>query len=136
MCFICSVVFVISLTDWIDLPEYTSFKGLMFGFLGISNFIPAIFIFYMIVASSDANDHLNFGIEIILILGMGVTYLTGLAFYIKKFPEKKNPVKFDIWFHSHTIFHIFVFFAALEHFFALKYLYNKRRHMDCYWCKI
>lgn len=44
---------------------------------------------------------------------MGVLYLTGLFFYIKKIPERFYPKKFDIWFNSHTIFHLFVFVAAV-----------------------
>lgn len=44
---------------------------------------------------------------------MGILYLTGLFFYIKKIPERYCPKKFDIWFNSHTIFHIFVFIAAV-----------------------
>lgn len=44
---------------------------------------------------------------------MGSTYLIGLFFYIKKVPERLIPKKFDIWFNSHTIFHICVFIGAI-----------------------
>jgi len=50
---------------------------------------------------------------------MGVLYLTGAYFYVKKIPEKYHPKKFDIWLNSHTIFHIFVFFAAGEFYLII-----------------
>lgn len=130
----CACVFIVSLTDWIDAAEQTTFKGLMYGFLGISNVIPAMFILYLIYHSSDDNDHLGLGVEFLLIVLMAVTYLSGLVFYIRKIPERWTPYKFDIYFNSHTIWHIFVFAAALEHLFALWFLYDKRYKNHCLHC--
>ena len=133
----CFGVFVVSLTDWIDLPEHLAFKGLMYvGCLGIANIIPVCFIGYLIYSASETNDHISLGIECFLIMGLGATYLIGLIFYILKIPERFVPFKFDIWFNSHTIWHLFVFSAALQTFLALIYLYDKRRHMDCFDCVV
>lgn len=130
----CMSVFIVSLTDWIDKPEQMTFKGLMYGFLGISNILPACFIMYMIYNASDENDHIPLGIEFWLIVSMAVTYLSGLVFYIRKIPECWVPYKFDIWFNSHTIWHLFVLLAALETFFALLYLFDQRKNINCMSC--
>ena len=130
----CMVVFFVSLTDWIDKNEHATFKGLMYGFLGISNVLPACSIMYLIYHASDQNDHIPLGIEFFLIVTMAVTYLSGLVFYIKKIPECWVPYKFDIWFNSHTIWHLFVLLATLETFFALWFLFDQRKNINCMTC--
>jgi adiponectin receptor len=130
----CFSTFAISMTDWIDHPAHTTFKGLMYGFLGISNLIPAVFIFRMIMLASEENDHLPFGADFIVLLLMGATYLFGLVFYILKIPERWVPYKFDIWCNSHAIWHFFVFLAAAEHFWALFLLYDRRQTIHCLKC--
>lgn len=62
---------------------------------------------------------------------MGVIYLSGTVFYVKKIPEKYYPKKFDIWLNSHTIFHIFVFIAAFEFFLTLYQLSIERSKLHC-----
>ena len=110
------------------------FKGLMYAALGASNFIPLSFLIKMVVNASDYNDHISIGFEFFLIWGTCLTYALGLVFYLLKFPEKFFPVKFDIWFNSHTIWHLLVFAASVENFLLLIYLYDKRRHSDCLIC--
>lgn len=39
---------------------------------------------------------------------MYLMYGIGFAFYLSKFPESRWPGKFDIWFHSHQWWHVFV----------------------------
>lgn len=130
----CFGTFIVGLTDWIDLPEQTTFKGLMYGFLGISNVVPALFILYLIAQASEDNHHLPLGAEFFLLLLMAATYLSGLVFYILRIPERWVPYKFDIWCNSHAIWHMFVFLAALEHFVSLLYLYESRRDIHCFHC--
>lgn len=130
----CFGTFVISLTDWIDRPEQTTFKGLMYGFLGISNLLPALFIVRLILLASEDNDHIPFGGHFVLLGLMGATYLFGLVFYILKIPERWVPYKFDFWCNSHAIWHFFVFTAAAEHFVALVELYGHRQHVHCLSC--
>jgi len=40
----------------------------------------------------------------------------GLLFYVSKFPECYWPGRFDIWFHSHQLWHILVFLGTLVHY--------------------
>ena len=65
-------------------------------------------------------------------LVMGSLYLIGLFFYIKKIPESLIPKKFDIWFNSHTIFHIFVFVASIQFYYTLNTLYEIRSTFKCF----
>ena len=55
---------------------------------------------------------------------MGALYLIGASFYINKIPEKYYPKLFDVWLNSHTIFHCFVFAAALEFYFVVNRAYH------------
>jgi adiponectin receptor len=47
-----------------------------------------------------------------LLLLMGLLYGIGVSFFITRFPECVWPGKFDLLFHSHQIFHIFVVAAG------------------------
>ncbi|CAH8526728.1 unnamed protein product [Schistosoma mattheei] len=46
---------------------------------------------------------------------MAVLYISGATIYALRIPERLYPGKFDIWFQSHQIFHVFVVLAALVH---------------------
>lgn len=41
------------------------------------------------------------------------------AFTQIRWPERSNPGAFDIWGHSHQIFHMFVVLAAATHFYGM-----------------
>ena len=83
---------------------------MLFGVLGLGNGLSlghAVYIFKV-----HENNHVFDSIFVGTVV-MGILYLTGLYFFVKKIPEKFYPKKFDIWLNSHTIFHIFVFLAAI-----------------------
>ena len=89
---------------------------MLFGALGLGNGLSlghAVYIF-KIHENSHVFDYVFLGTIL-----MGVLYLTGLFFFVKKIPESLIPKKFDIWLNSHTIFHIFVFIAAIQYYFTL-----------------
>jgi adiponectin receptor len=44
---------------------------------------------------------------------MGLSYVGGAMIYKFKIPERFYPGKFDIWFSSHAIWHVFVLLGAL-----------------------
>lgn len=96
-----------------DLPEYQTTKGLMYGALGLSNIIPLTIVLYYMMFSDELSSFLPFEKAFIGIIIMGILYLIGLAFYITRFPECKYPGKFDFAFSSHNIWHIFVLAAAV-----------------------
>ena len=124
-------VFVISMCDFIYRPEYLKLKGFLYAGLGLSSIVPVSHSLILGFFSNENNDLLPInGIYIGLFL-MAFFYLFGFYIYIKRFPERYYPKTFDIWFNSHTIWHIFVFLAALTHFITLLYLYQFRKSQPC-----
>lgn len=57
---------------------------------------------------------------------MGATYLAGAAIYSSRIPERFKPGAFDIFFHSHQLFHVAVVIAAYIHFQAVLLLVEWR----------
>lgn len=130
----CLTVFFVSLGDKIHELRYVKYKGMMFAFLGLSNGIPFTHLCVLGLYAAPDNDILPFNLVFIGLCLMGILYLTGLTFYVMKFPEKYYPLKFDIWLNSHVIWHIFVMCAAAEHFFNVTYIYKIRKDIQCVSC--
>ena len=57
---------------------------------------------------------------------MAVLYISGALIYAFRFPERMFPGKFDLWFQSHQIFHVFVVAAAFVHFYGISEIANYR----------
>ncbi|TPX59883.1 hypothetical protein PhCBS80983_g02144 [Powellomyces hirtus] len=53
------------------------------------------------------------------LISSGVIYFIGAVVYTARVPERWAPGKFDIWFHSHQIFHVLVVAAAVVHYFGV-----------------
>ncbi|KAG5465875.1 hypothetical protein CUR178_00590 [Leishmania enriettii] len=49
---------------------------------------------------------------------MLATYCVGVLIYIFKVPERWYPGQFDVWLHSHQLWHLFVLCAAVVHYFT------------------
>jgi adiponectin receptor len=59
-------------------------------------------------------------------------YLIGASLYAARIPERIFPGKFDIWFQSHQIFHVFVVAAAYVHYHGITKLASYRLTIgDC-----
>ena len=80
-------------------------------------------------------------IHIIVIFGLyysldwwilGSLYGFGMFFYALRFPEKNFPGKFQIYFSSHQLWHMMVFFAACYHHNALLSMYEKSKTEMCH----
>jgi len=57
-------------------------------------------------------------------------YLMGVMSYVLRFPERIFPGKFDIWLHSHQVFHIFIVVAAIAWYQFMKRLWeNAHSHV-------
>lgn len=130
----CLTVFFVSLTDKIHELQYVKHKSLMFAFLGLSNAIPFTHLAWLAYQASSENDSMPFNISFLGIVLMAILYLSGLYIYAIKFPEKYYPKKFDIWLNSHVIWHLFVFSAAVVHFFNVVYSYELRKTIHCISC--
>jgi len=60
------------------------------------------------------------------LLAAGVMYITGAVLYAYRIPERLAPGRFDYFFSSHQIFHIFVVLAALSTYVCVLTAFNHR----------
>ncbi|KAF8474478.1 HlyIII-domain-containing protein [Russula ochroleuca] len=60
------------------------------------------------------------------LLAAGVMYITGALLYAYRIPERLYPGRFDYFFSSHQIFHIFVVLAALSTYICVLTAFEHR----------
>lgn len=65
------------------------------------------------------------------LLLMGLLYTVGAVVYATKFPERLYPGRFDVFFSSHQLWHLFVVAAALVHFVNALQHYEWRWNTQC-----
>jgi len=107
----------------------------MYGSLGIFAALPGVHLAYIsISAAGGPNDSLDFVPSIPYYLTMGCSYLGGLVVYATKVPERYCPGKFDIWGHSHQIWHICVLGGIVLTYFGAFDNYYTRMKIPCIGC--
>lgn len=102
---------LVSLLDKFSKPEWRPFRAGIFASFGLSSVIPAIHYGFLEGWFNKVSQK-SLGWLVL----MGVLYIAGATLYAVRVPERFFPGKFDIWLHSHQIFHVFVISAALVHF--------------------
>lgn len=107
-----SIGFISMLSDKFHKEGYVWIKGVIFATIGLTNGLSIMNAIYFTLFNKREDD-IPWGAPYYGVLFMGSLYLIGVMFYIKQIPEKYYPKKFDIWFNSHSIFHTFVFLAAM-----------------------
>ncbi|XP_044762754.1 adiponectin receptor protein isoform X1 [Coccinella septempunctata] len=105
---------IVSLWDKFSEPEWRPFRAAVFMTFGLSGVVPAIHFGLM----EGWFNHLSQKSLGWLIL-MGILYIIGAMMYALRVPERFFPGKFDIWLHSHQIFHVFVLGGALVHYHGI-----------------
>jgi len=60
------------------------------------------------------------------LLAAGAMYIAGATLYANRVPERLAPGKFDLFFSSHQIFHVFVIFAALSTYQCVLAVFDHR----------
>jgi channel protein (hemolysin III family) len=116
------VAFFLTTAQSLMHPKYYPFRAGVFVFIGISVAFPLIQ-FYVETG--------YWGVFHWLLVSGGVSYIVGAGFYATRVPERLWPGKFDIWFHSHSLFHIFVVAAAFQHYLSLRVMYEWRMVNPC-----
>ncbi|PVU95122.1 hypothetical protein BB561_002005 [Smittium simulii] len=118
------VTILFSVKPVFSTPPWRPFRALTFVFMAFSGAIPAIHSFYFY-----GYEHTVNALQIVYTTPMVLFYLFGAIIYGSRVPERWFPGKFDIWFHSHQIFHYFVVTAAYFHYFSvinsLKWLHTQ-----------
>lgn len=83
-------------------------RAAVFLFLGLSAIVPTIHYIFKLKPE-----------EYVAFTWLMITYVLqviALLFFATHYPEKKYPGKFDVWFSSHQIFHVFTVLATLAYF--------------------
>lgn len=118
---------VVSLWDKFSEPQFRVIRASMFIALGLSGLIPGTHY----IMTFGAYKAFNVGALGWLLL-MAVLYIFGACLYAARIPERLFPGKFDIWFQSHQIFHVFVVAAAYVHYHGITKLASYRLTIgDC-----
>lgn len=99
--------------------SYRKLRAWLFVGLGMSGIFPAAHAIYLHTwetAMLAGSLHWS--------LCMGFFYLFGAFLYAQQYPERWWPGKFDLWLHSHQIFHLCVLAAAILHYMGLMEAYH------------
>ena len=115
---LCSIV--ISFWDKFNQREYRGFRALVFVLFGLYYAVPAI---QVMVERGFAEPLGKFVVGLVI---MAMLYLGGAGLYASRIPERFRPGMFDVWAHSHQIFHVCVVAAALVYYDALLILVKHR----------
>lgn len=118
---------VVSLWDKFSEPRFRPLRAGVFISLGLSGVIPALH-FVITDGFWFAIDRASLG----WLSLMAVLYIVGAVIYAVRIPERLFPGKFDIWFQSHQIFHVFVLAAAFVHYHGISQIASYRLTLgDC-----
>ncbi|TPP65555.1 Adiponectin receptor [Fasciola gigantica] len=118
---------IVSMSSEFAKAQYRPLRAALFIALGLSGVIPCV---HAVIINGFwvSVHHGSLGWLVL----MAVLYISGASIYAARVPERCCPGKFDIWFQSHQIFHVFVVAAALVHYHGMGVLTNYRLTVgDC-----
>lgn len=102
---------ILFLVPSLSTEYYRNIRIAIFVAFAVSGVIPICHLYYQYGFSYDfLNDSM---LRVYIMYGI---YGFGAIFYITRIPERLVAYKFDIFFHSHQFWHVFVFSASLYHF--------------------
>ncbi|KAI8624633.1 hemolysin-III channel protein Izh2 [Xylariaceae sp. FL1651] len=101
---------VVSWVEKFRTPLWRPYRAAMFVGLGVSGVVPVCH-GLMIYGYRSLNERM--GLNWVLL--QGVLYIFGAFLYAVRWPERNSPGTFDIWGHSHQLFHILILLAAASH---------------------
>jgi len=105
------VTAILCSSDRFQTLEYRAIRTCLFLAMGLSGILP---LFHAISLHGWHFSWHAFSLDNLLL--MGTLYIIGAMIYGWRIPERWFPGKFDYWFHSHQIFHMFVLAAAVTHY--------------------
>ncbi|CAL8086647.1 unnamed protein product [Calicophoron daubneyi] len=118
---------VVSMSDKFATPAFRSLRAIVFIALGLSGLIPCIHFICVNGFWPSVND-----CSVGWLFLMAILYISGASIYAVRIPERLFPGRFDIWFQSHQILHVFVVAAALVHYHGVVKMANYRLTVgDC-----
>ncbi|ESN98659.1 hypothetical protein HELRODRAFT_66738 [Helobdella robusta] len=115
---------VVSMWDKFGQPQYRVLRAGVFVALGLSGVVPAAH-YIMWEGLYHAWNTAAMGYLFL----MAFLYIFGAFLYAARIPECIWPGKFDIWFQSHQIFHVFVVAAAFVHYLGISEVAHNQSKM-------
>eukprot|EP00049_Salpingoeca_infusionum_P026729 m.27569 g.27569 ORF g.27569 m.27569 type:complete len:598 (-) comp8943_c0_seq1:650-2443(-) len=122
-----------ALTAWVtwhpkfDGKNKKHIRVLLFVILSATAFLPVAH-FAMIYGM----EHTLTVIDVFWLFGISCPlYLIGAAVFVLKVPERFFPGRFDYFFHSHQLWHIFVMSAAYAHYVCVHNMMHYWLHNQC-----
>lgn len=126
-----SLVFIVSLTESFQQPEYRTLRGLVFLSLGLLGAIPLLHMLIFMYLSLRPLEIHYFSSSLTYFVLMGTSYIAGVGIYVSRIPERFYPGRFDLVGNSHNIWHCFVLMAALWHYVGSIDAFHLRIALEC-----
>ncbi|KAI2638065.1 hemolysin-III channel protein Izh2 [Xylaria nigripes] len=113
LCGIAILGFGCGVVSWVEkfrTPSWRPYRAALFVGLGASGIVPvchglAIYGYRSLCERMGLN----------WVLLQGALYIFGAFLYAVRWPERTSPGTFDIWGHSHQLFHVLILLAAASH---------------------
>lgn len=104
-----------SLSDIFRSRKYRPVRAFMFVCYGLSGVLPVVY-----GAFAFGYSEMSRRTCLPYLLAEAFFYIFGAFLYAVRFPEKYNPGHYDLFGHSHQLFHVFVVIAAYCHYACIQ----------------
>ncbi|KAJ5493184.1 ADIPOR-like receptor [Penicillium diatomitis] len=121
---ICTIGFAcmcVSIIPQFRTPRWRPFRAAMFVGMGLSAILPVL---HGLGLFGYERMRQQIGLEWLLL--QGFLYILGAGIYAARVPERLRPGQFDLFGHSHQIFHVLVVCAAVAHLTGLLKAFDYR----------
>lgn len=107
-------------------PHFRTFRAKLFSFFGLLVLIPVLHFFV-----EHGQTYKGSGALLVCLL-LEMLFLVGGAFiFAHRIPEKYSAGRFDLWGHSHQIFHIAVILGNVVHYVAILGMFHNKEANKC-----
>lgn len=113
ICILGIATVLVTMIDSFSTPQWRPYRAGLFAVFGLGGIVPALHHLFL-----EETLHISMRSFGWLSL-MGALYIVGALLYVLRIPERFFPGKFDIWLHSHQLFHVLVIAAALVHLYGI-----------------
>ena len=107
----------VTLLEFFQAPRFRTFRAILFTALGSWGFAPALHGLALYGRDEPAMRQ-----AFAHYAAMGALYVLGAATFAARIPERWAPGKFDVWGHSHQLFHVAIVAAAAVHWRGIRIL--------------
>ena len=117
---LCAGCIYISFGKKFGAPGYRYLRFSLFVSFGLYGVVPTL---HLMIVKGLEEPYYTYGMGLLI---MAIIYLTGAGLYVMRIPERFWPGMFDVWAHSHQLFHLCVIAAAIVHYDTLLFMVKHR----------